>query len=80
MPDSEGYLTDNEVLIDGEVWKVREQTDPDWLCEEWVDDETECPEAATVELHFYEEDCDGSYHTTKALCEKHFEELKKEKT
>lgn len=74
MPDSDGYLTEKEVLLDGEVWEVRECDDEDWLCEEVVDDEgLECPEKAVVELRFYEVD----YHATRALCQQHFEELAK---
>ena len=74
MPDIDGHLTENEVIYDGVVWEVREQTDGDWLCESWIDDETECPEVATIELHHWG---DEDFHCTLALCEKHFEELTK---
>lgn len=71
MPDSEGYLLDDEVLLNGEAWQVREPPCP-LLCECYLNDETECPGAAAVELnHWGSEDC----HSTLALCQACYDAL-----
>lgn len=64
MPDSEGFLCDDEVIVAGEVWTVSE-ADPALGCEE-----EGCERPAAVELGAGgEREC----WAWKCLCEAHFE-------
>ena len=69
MPDSEGYLTDDEIMLNGVAWEIHEQGDADWLCEAWIGEETECPNVAIVELKHHEYNDSDWYCSTLALCQ-----------
>lgn len=74
MPDGDGYLTDNEVLIDGEVWEIRDVGEG-YLCERIYDGQ-ECQNAAEVELYWWHNEEESA---SIILCQSCFEELTREK-
>ena len=62
MPDRDGYLHEDEVMIGGKVWTVRIAPAGQYLCE--IDD---CDDTATTELAADNDGCVG----WQCVCDRH---------
>jgi len=69
MPDLDGYLTENEVLVGGQVWEVEDCEGKGYACEEEA-----CDRLAVYEVRTGDEEDFAS----ACFCEAHFEAWKRE--